>query len=115
MNVTSKLPKVKCPGCDKRFYREDHEFLRIGNRYWHKSCHENRTAAETKAEQDAKALEEYICTLFKSDYVSPRIRSQINNMVEQYSFTHSGILGTLKYWFEIKQGCISKANGGIGI
>ena len=31
------------------------------------------------------------------------------------NYTYSGILKTLKYWFEIKKGDLEKANGGIGI
>ena len=113
--MTTKKPKVKCPGCDQRFHREDHEHIHLKNRYWHKSCYNNQSQEQQQEQDDKLMLEAYICGLFKTDYISPRIRKQINDMVNQYGFTLSGILGSLKYWFEVKDGCTSKANGGIGI
>lgn len=35
--------------------------------------------------------------------------------MQDYNYTYSGILRTLKYVFEVKNGDLSKANGGIGI
>jgi hypothetical protein len=35
--------------------------------------------------------------------------------VEDYHFTYSGILNTLKYWYEIKKNDTSKSNGALGI
>lgn len=113
--IVAKKPKVKCPGCEERFYREDEEFTHVGNRYWHTSCYEKQQSEKDKAEKDLRLLEKYICNLFELEFVSPRIRRQINTMVSTYNFTHSGILGTLKYWFEIKDESLKKANGGIGI
>lgn len=109
--MAAKKPQVKCPGCGLRFYREDEPHIHIKNRYWHTECY-NR---EEKARSAIKDLENYICELFGTDHVSPRIRKQIATMISQYNFTHSGILGSLKYWFEVKNGSIEKSNGGIGI
>lgn len=113
--MAAKKPQVKCPGCGLRFYREDEPHIQIKNRYWHTQCYNVETKEVSKSEQTIKDLEEYICKLFGTDYVSPRIRKQISSMISQYNFTHSGILGSLKYWFEVKNGSIAKSNGGIGI
>lgn len=107
--------KVKCPGCGIFFYRDEEPNVMIKNRYWHKKCYE---ANESKMSQSAQAIQEldkYICELFKLEYVNARIRKQINDMVDKYHFTYSGIMGTLKYFYEIKQHPLDKANGGIGI
>ena len=53
--------------------------------------------------------------LFGDAYVSPRIRKQINDYVNTYNFTYSGILKALTYFYEIKDGDKDKANNGIGI
>lgn len=36
-------------------------------------------------------------------------------MIDHYHFSYSGILSTLKYWYEIKGNSIAKANEGLGI
>lgn len=113
--MAAKKPQVKCPGCGLRFYREDEPHIHIKNRYWHTQCFNQKKKEKSQSDQSIKDLEEYICKLFGAEYVSPRIRRQINTMISQYNFTHSGILGSLKYWFEVKNGSVEKSNGGIGI
>lgn len=109
--LAKKKPPVKCPGCEERFYREDEEYVHLKNRYWHKECY----LEKQKVIEDKYQLEEYICELFDLNFVSPRIQKQINTYIENYNFTYSGILGSLKYWFDIKEESVEKANGGIGI
>lgn len=53
--------------------------------------------------------------LFKIDYIDARIRKQIKTYVDEYHFSYSGIMLTLKFFFEVKKNDISKSNGGIGI
>lgn len=113
--MAAKKPQVKCPGCGERFFREDEPHVHIKNRYWHTKCYTQDKKEESKSEQSIQELEKYICKLFGTDFVSPRIRRQITTMISQYNFTHSGILGSLKYWFEVKDGSLEKSNNGIGI
>lgn len=107
--------KVKCPGCGAYFYKKDEPHIALKNRYWHQSCYDNFKSKEDQSKKDIIALEKYICELFNIDFVNARIQKQIKNMISQYHFTYSGILGTLKYWYEVKNNSIEKANGGIGI
>ena len=53
--------------------------------------------------------------LFQVEYLNPRIRKQINQYVNEYKYTYSGILKALKYFYEVKGNSIGKSNGGIGI
>lgn len=53
--------------------------------------------------------------LFHLEYVDARIRKQINNYIEEYHFTYSGIRKALIYFFDVKGHSTDKANGGIGI
>lgn len=72
-------------------------------------------ANKTKEERDKEALENYIKKLFNSPTVPIRAQKQIKEYVEEKQYTYSGILKSLRYFFEVKQGSIEKANGGIGI
>lgn len=54
-------------------------------------------------------------SLFKIDYIDPRIRKQINQYINEYHYSYSGILKSLTYFYEIKGNSLDKANGGIGI
>ena len=107
--------KVKCPGCGIFFYRDEEENIFIKNRYWHKKCYIENENKKSSSESAIKELDDYIIELFAVDYVSARIRKQIKDMVEHYKFSYSGILGTLKYWYEVKGNSIDKANNGLGI
>ena len=107
--------KVKCPACQVFFYRDEEQNVFVKNRYWHVKCYEEYKEKQDQSLKSIEELEKYICDLFGIDYVNARIKKQIKDMVEQYHFTYSGIHGTLRYWYEVKQNSIDKANGGIGI
>lgn len=113
--MPARQQKVKCPGCSIYFYRDEEPNVNIKNRYWHKKCYDEFVSKQSSSEKSIQELEEYIKTLFGADYVSARIRKQLKDMIDHYHFTYSGILGTLKYWYEIKQNSLEKANNGIGI
>jgi hypothetical protein len=53
--------------------------------------------------------------LFNISYIDAKIRKQINQYVNEYNYTYSGIKKALIYFFEIKGNSIEKSNGGIGI
>ena len=106
---------VKCLICEKQFDANSEEFVKVGRRYAHKSCYENKEQNKTQDQKDAEALDEYIKKLFNEKYVSARIKKQIKDYKEQYGFTTSGILRSLVYFYEIQGNSIEQANGGIGI
>jgi hypothetical protein len=109
------MHKVKCKCCNQIFDRDTIPCVKEGNRYSHKECYEKRTAAEQKEENDKTALDKYIITLFKLDYVTPRIQKQIKQYVEEYHYSYSGIHKALVYFYEVKGNSIDKSNNGIGI
>ena len=57
----------------------------------------------------------FIEKLFGIGYVSAKVAKQIKDYRELYNYTYSGMLGTLVYWYDVKQAPLDKANGGIGI
>ena len=108
--------KVKCYYCNKVFDRDREPYVKVtSNRYAHKNCALTKEEIQSQEEKDKEALNEYIIKLFKLDFVEPRIQKQISKYREEYNYTYSGILKSLKYFYEIKGNPIEKANGGIGI
>lgn len=110
------MHKVKCIYCNKTFDRDKYPYVQVSNRrYAHKECSMSEDDRLIQQEKDKEALDNYIMQLFGMSYVDARIRKQINQYVEDYNYTYSGIHKALIYHFEIKGGSIEKANGGIGI
>ena len=107
---------VKCLYCGKSFDRDKVPFEQVSaRRYAHLECAAAAKESISKEEKDKKELEEYIMFLLKEDYISPRVRKQMKDFVENYHYTYSGMKKALVYFYEIKKNDISKANGGIGI
>ena len=107
------IHKVKCTKCGQIFDRDVIPYIETGNRrYAHKVC---PLPPNPKEEEDKENLEAYIMKLFKIDYIDPRIRKQINQYINEYHYSYSGILKSLTYFYEIKGNSLDKANGGIGI
>lgn len=107
------IHKVKCSKCGQIFDRDAIPFIETGKRrYAHKTC---PLPPNPEDENDKRKLEEYIMKMFKTDFVDPKIRKQINTYINEYHYTYSGILKSLIYFYEIKHNSIEKANGGIGI
>lgn len=108
--------KVKCIYCQQIFDRDKYPFVQVSSRrYAHKECAEKEQSRLKQEEADKIALETYIMELLGDDFVTPRVRKQINTYIEQYQYTYSGIKKALIYFYEVKGNSKEKANGGIGI
>lgn len=107
---------VTCVYCKKKFDRDKIPFVQVSpRRYAHKECSEQENQRLFKEEADKIALENYIIQLLKLEYVTPKIRKQLNTYQEQYGYTYSGMHKALIYFYEIKGNSVEKANGGVGI
>ena len=104
---------VTCKYCKKILNKNKEEYIQISNSiYAHLACSE----LEAKREKtDAEKLDDYIMKLFNYEYVPPRAKKQINQFIQEYNYTYSGILRTLIYFYEIKGGDREAAHDGIGI
>lgn len=110
--------RVKCPYCEHTFDANKEEYVKVqnGRRYAHKSCYDNAIALQDKEQTDKIELENYIKQLFHYDKLPKRVNDQIKKYTsKEYNYSYSGILKTLKYFFEIKGHTTEKVNGGIGI
>ena len=107
---------VKCPYCNLQFDRNTEPFVAISSRrYAHKKCYEEKQKGKTQEEIDYEALCKYIKEKFNISTVSAKIARQITDYRKQYNFTYSGMLKSLKWWFDIKKNTLEGTNGGIGI
>lgn len=109
---------VKCFYCSSMFDANSEPFEKVNSRrYAHTECHKKALEGKSKEEKDKQILEDYIKKLFNITQLTPKIRKQINTLMnnKEKSYTYSGIYKTLKYHFEVKHGDIEKANEGIGI
>lgn len=107
---------VTCVYCSKKFDRDKIPYEQISaKRYAHKECAEKEKERLKKEEEDKTALENYILKLLNESYISPRVRKQINQYINEYKFSYTGIRKALVYFYEIQGNSIEKANGGIGI
>ena len=111
--IINPLDNVICKYCNKPMNRKDEDCVALGNgKYAHKKCVEIEDSRELTEQEK---LERYIMKLFGTDYVHQRVKRQINDFIQQYNYTYSGIRKSLVYWYEVKGNSIDKANGGIGI
>ena len=109
---------VKCKVCGKSFDRDKIQAVKVGaNRYAHFTCKPDGEKVEMAKPIDADLLEleVYIEQLLGNEYKPARVKKQIKSYKEEYGYTYSGMLKTLKWWYEIKGNSKDKANGGIGI
>ena len=109
--------RVKCYYCGSTFDRDKAvDCVKVnGNRYAHLECYLRKQEEKTQEEKDLEALEEYIINLLSLDYITPRVKKQINDFKEKYNYSYTGMRKALVYFYEVKGNNVEKANGGIGI
>ena len=104
---------ITCKYCKKTFNKNEEEYIQVTNStYAHVACAE---IEKNREKTDAEKLDAYIMQLFNYDYVPPRAKKQINQFIQEYNYTYSGILSTLKYFYEVRGGDKDAAHDGIGI
>lgn len=114
---------VKCPYCEANFDRVTVEFVQIGRRYAHKTCYDAaggvspfKSQNKVKIEDpDLSALKEYIGILLGDHCNWAMTTKYIKKFKDEYGYSYSGMLKSLKYFYEVKKNPIDKANGSIGI
>ena len=64
---------------------------------------------------DSEKLDQYIMQIYETNYVPPGIKKQINQFVKDYRFSYTGILKSLKYFYEVQKKPFDKKMQSIGI
>ena len=106
---------VKCLYCGQQFDRLSEPNIKLGRRYAHLSCYEAQDDKTLKEEKDKHDFFEYIKELYGQDYNYISISKQAESYIKQYGFTYSGMLKSLKWFYEVKHNDKESSNGRIGI
>jgi len=107
---------VKCLYCGKQFDRDNLPTKQVNKRrYAHLQCWEDHLANMTQEEKDINAFYEYVKNLFKEDYNYILTKKLAERYVKENNYTYSGMLKTLKWYYEKEGHSIEKSNGTIGI
>ena len=92
------IHKVKCKYCGIVFDRDKEPYEQISERrYAHLKCAIAAKNEKTQADKDKEELEKYIMDLLGEEFISPRVRKQMNSYIDTYNFTYSGMKKALVY------------------
>lgn len=126
----AKRPEVLCRICGMRFQRDDGienvDWVNPRkNQFYHKSCYDTwvdtmiKNVKDPKVTVDNETYLKYIYELYVRDLKIPvdyvKMRSQFENFLKKKGYTAKGICFAVRYFYLIKKGDTSKAEGGIGI
>lgn len=110
---------VICPYCREQFDAQPEDenkiWVRVGRRYAHLNCYQEYQENLTQEERDKIEFFEYTKNLFKDTYnymTTVKLAEQYQN---KFRYSYSGMLKSLKWFYEIEHNPIDKANGSIGI
>jgi len=107
---------VKCLYCGQQFDRESEPTKQVSaRRYAHLKCWEEHYANLSQEEKDIEAFYEYTKKLFGEEYNYILTKKLAERFVKENHYTYSGMLKTLKWYYEKQGNSIEKSNGSIGI
>ena len=107
---------VTCLYCKKQFNRDKEPTKQVNaRRYAHIKCWEEHQANMSQEEKDIEAFYNYTKNLFGEDYNYILTKKLAERYVKENSYTYSGMLKTLKWYYEKEGNSLDKSNGSIGI
>lgn len=107
---------VKCIYCGQQFDREAEPTKQVSaRRYAHLKCWEDHVANMSQEEKDIEAFFDYAKKLFGEDYNYVLTKKLAERYVKENNYSYSGMLKSLKWYYEKQGNSIEKSNGSIGI
>ena len=108
--------KVICLYCKNQFDRDKEPTKQVSSRrYAHLECWQKHLENMTQEERDIEDFYEYVKKLFKEEYNYLLTKKLAERYVKENNYTYSGMLKTLKWYYEKEGHSTDKANGSIGI
>jgi hypothetical protein len=108
--------KVTCIYCKKIFDRDKNPTKQVSaRRYAHLDCWKEHQANMSQEEKDIEAFYDYTKNLFGEDYNYILTKKLAERYVKENNYTYSGMLKTLKWYYEKEGNSLDKSNGSIGI
>lgn len=84
---------VQCSNCKTKHEKID--LIEYGSKRLCKKCY--------KQQLEMERLRQYICKLYKMDYVSPKLQKQINEFVELHNYKPKAIIMIIDYAINIEK------------
>ena len=110
------MHQVKCLYCGKYFDRDKEPTKQVSaRRYAHMDCWREHVANMSQQERDIEAFYDYTKKLFGEDYNYILTKKLAERYVKENKYTYSGMLKTLKWYYEKEGNSLDKSNGSIGI
>lgn len=107
---------VTCLYCKKQFNRDKEPTKKVSaRRYAHLKCWEDHLANMSQEEKDIQNFYDYTKNLFGEDYNYILTKKLAERYVKENNYTYSGMLKTLKWYYEKEGHSLNKSNGSIGI
>lgn len=109
---------VKCLYCEQKFNRNDPSIKAkqvSARRYAHLHCWEEHIKNMTQEEKDEQEFYLYAKQLFGEDYNYILTKKLAERYVKENKYTYSGMLKSLKWFYEKEGNPIDDSNGTIGI
>lgn len=101
-----------CPFCKKKIDRDKDLYRRLpGGWFAHEEC---AVIEDQRKKTPEEELSLYIMKLYDIAFVSPYMKRQIEKYHAEYQYTYTGMLRSLKYWYEVKRIPFDKTKG-VGI
>lgn len=92
-----------CPHCSLEVTK-DEVSRKHQNRTYHIQCYDLMVQSKyDKHKTDEDPMQElyaYICELFETTEITPMMKSQIDKYAREYKYTYSGMLLTLRYYYD---------------
>lgn len=102
--------KVKCPICEEMNDKED--AIKISNRYYCKKCGEQRQVEINKNRNGWDELYEYVRALYNVKQLTGMMFKQLKEFRDEpYNYTNTGMLLTLKYFYETLENEVKEYTG----
>lgn len=107
---------VKCVYCGEQFDRDSEPTKAVSSRrYAHLKCWEEHINNMSQEERDIENFYNYTQQLFGKEYNYILTKKLAEKFVKENNYTYSGMLKTLKWYYEKEGKSIEKSNGSIGI
>lgn len=107
---------VTCLYCKKQFNRDKEPTKKVSaRRYAHLKCWEDHFANMSQEERDIQNFYDYTKNLFGEDYNYILTKKLAERYAKENNYTYSGMLKTLKWYYEKEGHSTEKSNGSIGI
>ena len=107
---------VKCLYCGNQFDRDSEPTKQVSTRrYAHLECWKDHLANMSQEEKDIEAFYDYTRNLFGKSYNYMLTKKLAEKYVKENNYTYSGMLKTLKWYYEKEGHSLDKSNGSIGI